>query len=76
MMECSHYPIAVRKGYLQCMDCQQEFHNGELAKIRKERENKCSHTRLEHGYASNPPQSRCLDCGKFFKTHLLDKEKQ
>ena len=65
---CSHNSIAVKKDYLLCITCKQEFRNGELGAMRKERESKCEHKRLEHGYASNPPKSKCVDCGAFFKS--------
>ncbi|MDX5853650.1 hypothetical protein SIM22_05970 [Bacillus cereus group sp. BfR-BA-01363] len=65
-MECYHNAISLAKGYPQCLDCGKEFRNGELGRIRKEREDKCNHSRLDHGYASNPPTSWCPDCGGYF----------
>lgn len=49
VMECYHNAISLTKGYPQCLDCGKEFRNGELGRIRKEREDKCNHPRLEHG---------------------------
>jgi hypothetical protein len=67
-LTCSHSSISVNKDHLLCNSCNREFRNGELGAIRKERESKCEHKRLSHGYASNPPQSLCLDCGRYFKS--------
>ncbi|MDQ0254912.1 NTP pyrophosphatase (non-canonical NTP hydrolase) [Evansella vedderi] len=42
-----------------------------LEKLLKQK--KCQHKRLEHGYASNPPCSRCLDCGSYFTKKQLER---
>lgn len=70
-MECLHNSISLIKGYPSCINCGTDFKNGELAKIRKERESNCNHLRLEHGYASRPPKSKCLDCGGYFDSRSL-----
>lgn len=72
MRNCQHGRISLLKGYPACMDCGGEFKNGELAKMRNQRMVKCSHEKLEHGYATNPPQSKCLDCGEFFTQRELN----
>jgi DNA-directed RNA polymerase subunit RPC12/RpoP len=59
------------KDYLLCIKCGEEFRNGELSVLRNKIEANCSHSNLEHGYASNPPKSKCIDCGKFFLTHEI-----
>lgn len=65
-MNCMHTSISLTKRFPHCLDCGTDFKNGELAKIRKEREEKCSHSRLEYGYASNPPKAFCPDCKGYF----------
>lgn len=71
-MECRHNSISLTEGFPHCLNCGLDFKNGELGKLRKERESKCSHKKLEDGwYASNPPMKRCIDCGGYFKADEL-----
>lgn len=64
-MDCWHNRVSFTKGFPHCLDCGEDFKNGELAKIHKERERNCNHPNLEHGYASNPPKAWCPDCHNY-----------
>lgn len=66
-MECRHSSISLVNEFPQCLVCGMDFKNGELGKLRRERENNCKHPNLRHGYASNPPKAYCSDCGGYFK---------
>jgi hypothetical protein len=65
-MECMHTAIDFTKENPICLNCGKEFANGELGRMRKEIRDKCNHSRLDYGYASNPPKAYCPDCGSYF----------